>query len=71
MEKTDTQLPFYDNMTNKEGNKIFMNIYSKLLELKISPLNMLVPNQTNQSVALKILHFHLHVESAQLLKKIV
>ena len=39
LEKSDTQLPFLDIMINKEGNEIFMDIYSKPLDSKyICPL---------------------------------
>ena len=34
METSDTQLPFLDIMINKEGKKVFMDIYSKLTDLK-------------------------------------
>ena len=34
METSDTQLPFLDTMINKEGKKIFMDIYSKPTDSK-------------------------------------
>ena len=34
MEKSDTQLPFLDVMINKEGKKVFMDIYSKPTDSK-------------------------------------
>ena len=34
METSDTQLPFLDIMINKEGKKVFMDIYSKPTDSK-------------------------------------
>ena len=42
-EASDTQLPFLDIKINKEGKKIFMDIYSKPTD-SVSPSNKNTPN---------------------------
>ena len=47
METSDTQLPFLDIMINKEGKKVFMDIYSKPTDSKKHvPSNETTPSIT-------------------------
>ena len=54
-ETSDTQLPFLGMMMNKEGEKVFIDIYSKLTDSKryATQKDMSPSNQTTLSIAWK------------------
>ena len=60
METSDTQLPFLDVLINKEGKKIFMDIYSKPTDSK----RYVSFKSNHPRYCLKISHFLLLVEFA-------
>ena len=65
MERSTTNLPFLDIMTNKTGTKIWMDIYNKPTNSKI----MCLLHQITRRVASEIFHFVWLDVSVLLLKK--